>query len=310
MSPRPEYEPDENEPDENEPDEDEGGHHSINKGSPSPTPTGNKNHHHDTATSSPTDTSGNTLPSSSNNNNTVPTSTIGPLTVALVVILVVITCCILHCARIRKRLNDQQRTQTINGWTSFLSQFKKQANNEDQTIIARDVEEGTVAAPGAAVSSAGTIEKEGNSSSTRRKPVKKRDYYDRAFQYRMSKPPPLPPYETDNEANQRGNSNSSNNDERQPSIVFSPGWLFAFSDKQNERESKISQKHLIKEGEKTEDGAASTPLSPPEPVHHHATTAANSDRLCPHQVTVDKDPTPASPEPSLQKPHQKFSSEA
>ncbi|KAI9256424.1 hypothetical protein BDA99DRAFT_585237, partial [Phascolomyces articulosus] len=338
MSLRPENEPDENEPDENEPDEDEGGHHTATTAS---SPTGSSGKHHATPASAGTaNDSNNTLPAAPSSDNSVPTSTIGPLTVALVVILVIITCFILHCARVRKRMNDEQRTQTINGWTSFLSQFKSQKSNihKGEVTTINDMEQGiTVPPPAAAAATAtttrGMTEKDStNSGGTWRKPVKKRDYYDRAFHYRMSKPSPLPPCDPteeqqeqyNNSPAQRGTSRKSK--ERQPSIVFSPGWIFAFSDKENETESKNSQKHLIDKGGGSgvvvANHDASTPLSPPESAHTSTTLSnttittipttsskknndPNPERLCPHQVTVDRDlPSPSILLP-LHKPHEK-----
>ncbi|KAI7857114.1 hypothetical protein BDC45DRAFT_555164 [Circinella umbellata] len=361
MSPYPQYEPDENEPDENEPDEnepdeDEGGHHTATTATTSPNNTGGGKYQ--TITGSPTNANtgspdNNALPESSSNNNSVPASTIGPVIAVLVVVIVLATCGILHCARVRKRINDQTNTQSINGWTSYLQFKSKKAShdNADEAITtANDAEQGimssSITAPttnAAAITSStrGIVENNNNiinGGGTWRKPVKKRDY-DRAFHYRMSKPPPLTPCDTaptvtEKEYNnqQEGRSDTiRKSKEQQPSIVFSPGWLFAWNNKENEMESQNSQKHLI-----NGEGNESTPLPPPESARS-ITTRTNSttittplkkeysdpDRLCPHQVTVEESPpfsisppvpSPLSPSLSsshfLQKPHEKTTIES
>lgn len=51
----------------------------------------------------------------------VPTSAVGPVTITVIVVLVLATCFILYCARIRRALSKQKRTSTINGWKLFTS---------------------------------------------------------------------------------------------------------------------------------------------------------------------------------------------
>ncbi|KAI9312243.1 hypothetical protein BX666DRAFT_867168 [Dichotomocladium elegans] len=112
MSPHPEYERDENEPDEDEsPISKTGGGVS---GTPSPSGTSSS------AISSPSGAS------------PVPISIIVPVVVAAVVIIVLIICSILYCTRLRKRLNNGQRTQSINGWPSFLARFQTTPKTQQQ----------------------------------------------------------------------------------------------------------------------------------------------------------------------------------
>lgn len=55
-------------------------------------------------------------------NSNVPASTIGILTVVLVVTLIITAaCCILYCARVRRKLNDHRPTRSINDWTAFFT---------------------------------------------------------------------------------------------------------------------------------------------------------------------------------------------
>lgn len=272
MSPRPEYEPDENEPDEDESPDPKTMHNQ-----PTPTPSSG----HDLTNAHPSGITSQTSSSSSsqssdNSSSSMAPSTIGPLVVALVVILVIITCCIIHCSRIRKRLNDEQRTQTINGWTSFMTWFQ-QPKQQQQRDLSHDEEKNVIVHVNDA---------------------------DSGLQHRFSKPPPMSPYDDIQPASaeqqpmhaaqqqqyqstpppkpppldtkQRRRHSQSPDDERQPSIVFSSGWVFATNNSQSP--------------------------NTPEPVMLPPSQEAHTERLCPHQVTVDDD----NPMPVItQKPHAK-----
>lgn len=268
MSPRPEYEPDENEPDEDESPDPKTMHNR-----PTPTPSSSA---HDLANANPTgigsQSSSSSSQSSDNSSSSMAPSTIGPLVVALVVILVIITCCIIHCSRIRKRLNDEQRTQTINGWTSFITWFQQPKQQHQQHDLSHGEEKNVV--------------------------VNVNDA-DSGLQHRLSKPPPMSPYDDTQpvsaeqqmhaqqnqnpppnlpplDTKQRRRHSQAPSDERQPSIVFSSGWVFATNNSQSP--------------------------NTPEPVILPSSKQAQTERLCPHQVTVDDD----NPMPVItQKPHAK-----
>ncbi|KAI7879278.1 hypothetical protein K492DRAFT_208412 [Lichtheimia hyalospora FSU 10163] len=265
MSPRPEYEPDENEPDEDESPDPKTMHNR-----PTPTPSTG----HDIINARPSELASqpsSPSQSSDNSSSSMAPSTIGPLVVALVVILVIITCCIIHCSRIRKRLNDEQRTQTINGWTSFMTWFQ-QPKQQQQHDLSHGEEKNVVVHVNDA---------------------------DSGLQHRLSKPPPMSPYDDMQPASteqpihaqqyqstplkpppldtkQRRRHSQSPSDERQPSIVFSSGWVYATNNSQSP--------------------------NTPEPVMLPPSQEAHTERLCPHQITVDDD----NPMPVItQKPHAK-----
>ncbi|KAJ8661759.1 hypothetical protein O0I10_002566 [Lichtheimia ornata] len=273
MSPRPEYEPDENEPDEDESPDPKTMH---NQSTPTPSSGHDLTNARPSEITSQTSSSSSSLQSSDNSSSSMAPSTIGPLVVALVVILVIITCCIIHCSRIRKRLNDEQRTQTINGWTSFMTWFQQPkqqhrdlSHGEEKNVIVHvnDADSGLqhrLSKP-PPMSPYDDIQP---ASAEQQQPM-----HAQQQQYQSTPPPKPPPLDT----KQRRRHSQSPSDERQPSIVFSSGWVFATNNSQSPN---------------TPEPAATLPSS----------QEAHTERLCPHQITVDDD----NPMPVItQKPHAK-----
>ncbi|ORY94421.1 hypothetical protein BCR43DRAFT_493970 [Syncephalastrum racemosum] len=227
-------EADENEPDENEPDEDESPnpktltkHHATPTGTAAAaaTATGHATGKHADNTLPPDD---NTLSQGALNNNSsdndgggVPASTVGPVTVAIVAILVVAGALIFWCVRRRQKLNQQQRSSTINGWRAW--------RGSSENTNADDLEE----APSI------------NVAAVPRKPLRKEDYDERNnYQHRLSKPPPELPaaaWTRDLAGDPRIMEKPA---VRSPSIILSPGWLYAAHEKPlNEKSYEVDKPH-------------------------------------------------------------------
>lgn len=230
---------DENEPDENEPDEDESPdpktqtkQHATPTGtaaavaSATDHTTGHNTGKHAGSTLAPDDNALSQEDPNSNNSGGgggggVPASTVGPVTVAIVAILVVAGAVIFWCVRRRQKLNQQQRTSTINGWRAW--------RGSSENPNADDLQE----APSI------------NVAAVPRKPLRKEDYDERNhYQHRFSKPAPELPaaaWTHDLAGDPRIMEKPA---ERSPSIILSPGWLYAAHEKPlNEKGHDLDKPH-------------------------------------------------------------------